>query len=202
MVIMGLRSFLRFLMLPEPLDVGGRVSFLVRSASTSLPLIAADGVCCFRCKRRRRRRRREKERSKQKEKQRERANHRVGRRGEANVARRSGEEEESRDATRTRLSWVGIDNGWLMRKKCSSDTCGCCLSGCRILGRQVMRMNFVVAGTSSSWRGQRVTGQLWKMRRVTKGRKFPLLTDYILTAAVVVLALLFASIRLDLRLAS
>ncbi|PTB79863.1 hypothetical protein M440DRAFT_1459999 [Trichoderma longibrachiatum ATCC 18648] len=30
MVIMGLRSFLRFLMLPEPLDVGGRVSFLVQ----------------------------------------------------------------------------------------------------------------------------------------------------------------------------
>ncbi|KAL7815989.1 hypothetical protein V8C44DRAFT_323611 [Trichoderma aethiopicum] len=60
MVIMGLRSFLRFLMLPEPLDVGGRASFLVRSASTSLPLIAADGVCCFRCKRRRRRRRRRK----------------------------------------------------------------------------------------------------------------------------------------------
>lgn len=47
MVMMGLRpSFLRFLMLmPEPLELGGAgASFWGLAASTSLPLIAADGV--------------------------------------------------------------------------------------------------------------------------------------------------------------
>lgn len=53
MVMMGLRpSFLRFLMLtPEPLELGGAgASLWVLAASTSLPLIAADGVVAAKAK--------------------------------------------------------------------------------------------------------------------------------------------------------
>lgn len=56
MVMMGLRpSFLRFLMLmPELLELGGAgASFWGLAASTSLPLIAADGVVAAKAKRKR-----------------------------------------------------------------------------------------------------------------------------------------------------
>lgn len=128
MVTMGLRSFLRFLTMLEPLEVGGRASFLVRSASTSLPLIAADAVYCFRCKKKERKRA-----SREESKERKKSPSREARRGECGEKERRGGGESRCDKDEAELGKVGIDKGWQKRKKrCRNGACGCCLSGCRI----------------------------------------------------------------------